>query len=274
MRKFLTVVGFSLLTIAFFAGYSNFGIPQIEPAPPPTEEKLDLGAMTMEQFVALGGEILTGKGTCTLCHNALGRAPMLDSLGGVIAERLADSRYQGKATNAEEYILESLVEPSAYVVAGFGKKGSDDTVSPMPDVSKGGIALSEAELAAVTAYLQDLGGLEVTVEVPAEVAEAAEQPEDEAEEDEPRPPIESIEALVVAFDCGACHVIAGEEGELGPDLSTIGATRDRDFLRRAILDPNADVAEGYEPEMMPDDLGQRMYAQELELLVDYLAGLR
>lgn len=273
MRKFLTVVAFSLLTIAFFAGYSNFGIPQIEPAPPPKEEKLDLGAMTMEQFVVLGGEILNGKGTCTLCHNALGRAPMLDALSGVIAERLADSGYQGKATNAEGYILESMVEPSAYVVAGFGKKGTNDTVSPMPDVSKGGISLSEAELAAVTAYLQDLGGLEVTVEIPAEAAEAAPD-EAEAAEGEPRAPIDDIEALVAEFDCGACHVIAGAEGELGPDLSMIGATRDREFLRRALLDPDAEIAEGFEPEMMPADLGERMYARELEMLVDYLSGLK
>ena len=44
MKTFVTVVGFSLLVIAFFAGYSSFGIPQIRPAPPPQEEELDLGA--------------------------------------------------------------------------------------------------------------------------------------------------------------------------------------------------------------------------------------
>jgi mono/diheme cytochrome c family protein len=271
MRKFLTVVVFSLLTIAFFTGYSNYGIPQIEPAPPPKEEKLDLGAMTMHQFLALGERILSGKGTCTLCHNELGRAPMLDTLGAVADERLADPNYKGKAKNAEDYIMESLVDPSAYVVAGFGKKGTNDTVSPMPDVSKGGIALSAPELAAVTAYLQDIGGLEVTVEIP---AEAAEQPEEEAADGEPRAPIDTMEGLVAEFDCGACHIIAGEEGELGPDLSTIGATRDRDYLRRSLLNPDADIAEGYEPEMMPADLGERMYAQELEMLVDYMAGLK
>ena len=39
MRQFLAVVAFSLLTIGFFAAYSNFGIPQLEPAPPPVEEE-------------------------------------------------------------------------------------------------------------------------------------------------------------------------------------------------------------------------------------------
>ena len=66
MRQFLTVVLFTLATIGFFAAYSNYGIPQIEPAPPPTEEKLDLGSMNMDQFIALGGKIFNGKGTCTL----------------------------------------------------------------------------------------------------------------------------------------------------------------------------------------------------------------
>ena len=62
MRQFLTVVAFALLTIGFFAGYSNYGIPQIEPAPPPSEEKLDLGSMTMESFIAVGDRIFNGKG--------------------------------------------------------------------------------------------------------------------------------------------------------------------------------------------------------------------
>ena len=52
MRQFLTVVAFALLTIGLFAGYSNYGIPQIEPAPPPNEAKLDLSAMDMDQFIA------------------------------------------------------------------------------------------------------------------------------------------------------------------------------------------------------------------------------
>ena len=39
MRKFITVIAFMVAAIGFFAGYSNFGIPQIEPAPPPIEEK-------------------------------------------------------------------------------------------------------------------------------------------------------------------------------------------------------------------------------------------
>ena len=71
--------------------------------------------------------------------------------------------------------------------------------------------------------------------------------------------------------CVACHKVAGQGGEIGPDLSSIGASRDRDYLRRAILDPAADVAEGYPPGIMPPNYGDQLYATELEMLVDYLA---
>ena len=107
MRTFLSVVGFSLLVIAFFAGYSSFGIPQIQPAPPPKEEKLDLAAMSLGEFLALGERIYEGKGTCTLCHNPVGgRAPLLEEAAIVAGERLADERYGGTAKRVEDYLYE------------------------------------------------------------------------------------------------------------------------------------------------------------------------
>ncbi|MDP7489374.1 MAG: hypothetical protein QGG10_02575, partial [Arenicellales bacterium] len=79
MKHFFKVLVFSLLMIGFFAGFSNFGIPEIKPAPPPVQEQLDLDAITPERFIALGEKLFNGKGTCTLCHNAVGgRAPLLD----------------------------------------------------------------------------------------------------------------------------------------------------------------------------------------------------
>ncbi|MHA1569628.1 MAG: c-type cytochrome [Alphaproteobacteria bacterium] len=275
MRQFLTVVAFALLTIGFFAGYSNFGIPQIEPAPPPREEKLDLGSMTMESFIAVGDRIFNGKGTCTLCHNALGRAPNLDVIGDLAPKRLDDPRYEGEAGNVEEYLTESLVEPSAFVVAGFGKKGTNDSESPMPKVSSSSVGLSGAEVAAVVAYLQDKGGLEVTVEIPTAIGEEPDDGlEEEVEEGAPRELISDPGELLAMFTCDACHVITGEGGDVGPDLSKIGATRDRDYLRLAILDPNADIAEGFEADMMPADMGEQMYVAELEILLDFLTGMK
>jgi mono/diheme cytochrome c family protein len=271
MRIFLKVIVFSLLIIGFFAGYSRYGIPQIEPAPPPEPEVIDLGTMTMDDFVALGERIYSGKGTCTLCHNAVGgRAPLLEEAAVVSKDRLVDEAYQGKATDVAGYLYESMTDPSAYVVAGFGKAGTNDTESPMPNMLSGSIGLSEAEMTAVIAYLQDLGGTEVTVEIPSEPVE--EEPAEET--GEPRPPFTAPEEIIAEFTCGACHKIGEEEGEVGPDLTTIGASKDRDYLRRAILLPNADIAEGFDAELMPEDYGEQLYAGELELLVDYLVALK
>lgn len=270
MKQFLTVIVFSLLIIGFFDGFSNFGIPQIEPAPPPSQEKVDLGAMTMEGFIALGGRIFNGKGTCTLCHNnVVKRAPMLDVISTVFKERLADPRYKGEATDLESYLIESTLIPSAYVVKGFGKKGSNDTVSPMPIVTGGSIGLSEPEFLAVLAYIQDASGAEVTVEIPTDAGDIAEE-----EEDKSREALTTVEDIISEFDCGICHVIGEDEGEVGPSLLTVGASRDRAFIRKSILDPNADITEGFDPDTMPADLGATLYAQELELLLDYLSSLK
>ena len=269
MINFLKVSFFSLLMVGGFWGFSNFGIPQIKPAPPPVEEKLDLGAMTMDQFIALGGKIYNGKGTCTLCHNAMGRAPMLDKIGTVAPERMKDARYKGTAKSVEEYLHESLVKPSAFVVSGFGKSGTNDTESPMPDVTGGGIGLNEAELAAVIAYLQDSGGAEVTVAIPAMEAPGAEAPA--AAE---AAPLKTPEEVMAKFTCGACHKIAGQEGALGPDLTKIGKTKNKEYLRQALLDPEAVIAKGFTGGMMPPTYGEQMKAKELEMLVNYLAGLK
>ncbi len=269
MKNFLKVVFFSLLLISLFSVFSNYGIPEIQPAAPPSEEKLDLGSMTMEQYIAVGEKIVNGKGTCTLCHNAVGgRAPLLEKLVITASERLQDPRYQGKATDLESYILESMLEPSAYVVTGFGKAGTNDGESPMPSITGGSIDLSTVESGAVIAYLQDMGGAEVTVELPTETVEMEESAETAAAAAEP---LKTAEEIVAKYGCGACHKIAGQVGAVGPGLDTIGATRDADYLRRAILDPNADIAEGYPPGLMPPNYGAQLFAQELEILVSFMA---
>jgi cbb3-type cytochrome oxidase cytochrome c subunit len=141
----------------------------------------------------------------------------------------------------------------------------------MPDVRSGSIGFSEAETLAVVAYLQDSNGLEVTVEIPGnvETPPMAETTQGAVT----RPKYASGEDIVAQLGCGVCHKIGGFEGAIGPDLSQIGMTRDIDFLRRAILNPNADITEGFAP-MMPPVYGDQLYASELEMLVEYMANLR
>jgi cytochrome c oxidase cbb3-type subunit 3 len=51
-------------------------------------------------------------------------------------------------------------------------------------------------------------------------------------------------ALYGSLDCTSCHMINGVGGFLGPDLSSVGATRLRDELERALTAPSADIRNG------------------------------
>ena len=47
--------------------------------------------------------------------------------------------------------------------------------------------------------------------------------------------------------CTTCHTIGGAGGQVGPDLSKIGALRSRRDLLESIVFPSASIARGFEP---------------------------
>lgn len=263
----LKVLGFCLFLILVFTLVANT-LPQIE-GEAPVEKELDIGALTMDSFVALGEELFSGKGTCTLCHKPppLGRAPDVQAINmvEVSIQHLADSRYQGEAKDAEAYIRESLLEPSIYVVKGWGQKGSNDTVSPMPAVNKAPIELSEVEIDAVIAYLQSKDGNEITVSLPAEGAVAAPQAAAQAPA-----PAQTAEEALNKYTCTACHAILGSESPVGPRLDDVGSRLDRGAIRESIIDPGAVISEGFTPGVMPADFAGKMTVKELQMMVDFL----
>ena len=165
MNNFIKVALFSLFIIGVYTLYSVKIIPPITPEEPPKEEASGQ-PVTVEELVALGEQVYNGKGACALCHSPVaGRAPLLENAAAVAEDRIKERGYKGKAASAEEYLFESLVDPSAYVVPGFGAAGTNDAVSPMPAVVESAIGLNRTEIKAVVAYLQQLSGVEVTVEV-------------------------------------------------------------------------------------------------------------
>ena len=268
MQTFLKIGIFALIALAGYTLFANFAIPQVRPAPPPAEEET-IGAMGMDQYIALGRKIFEGKGTCTLCHNPVlaGRAPSLTQMHATSEQRLKDPRYKGKAKTGEEYLRESMMEPSTFVVAGFGKAGTNDTESPMPQINGPAVGLKPAEINAVIAFLQTKDGGKATVPLPTG-ADAAPAPAAGAAEAAPAPAKTPEEALG-KYACGACHKIGVFAGAIGPDLTKIGS-KDEAYLRRAILDPNADIATGFPAGVMPQDFGNKMTAKELEMLIKYL----
>lgn len=275
---FLRVMGFSLTLLLFYAVYSN-SLPQVEPdMSDPVEVSTE--GMDMDGMIAFGETLFTGKGTCTLCHNNLGRAPdtLEMDLAAAFAERLGDPRYEGIAAGGEgpkaveAYLRESLQKPSAYVVAGFGKKGSNDTVSPMPVVDAPPIELTGVEVNAVIAFLQDRAAVTPTVPLPSAdetpVAEEATDTEGMVEA-----PETDVVAAFDKYSCAACHDLNDSGADIGPALGGITARMTRAEVMLAIIDPDAAIAEGYQAGFMPGDFGETMHVSELTLITDYLLAL-
>ncbi|HEU4779031.1 MAG TPA: HEAT repeat domain-containing protein [Steroidobacteraceae bacterium] len=46
--------------------------------------------------------------------------------------------------------------------------------------------------------------------------------------------------------CARCHKVNGEGGEAGPDLTVIGAQKNKEFLLESIIKPNAHIAAGFD----------------------------
>jgi cytochrome c551/c552 len=257
-------LGFSLGMILLFTVVANL-LPQVE-GEAPVEQKVDLGALTMEGYITLGETLFSGKGTCTLCHNALGRAPdlLVMNVAGTAEERMADERYKGHATNVEEYLHESMIEPGAFVVASFGKKGSNDSESPMPAINKAPIELSEIEINAVIAFLQFKDGNDVTVELPTEAPPVAAAPAAGSA------PAATAEDAIKKYGCQACHSMLGTESAVGPALNGVGSRQSAEQISQSITDPAAVVAEGFTAGIMPADFAEKMTVKELKMIVDLL----
>ena len=72
--------------------------------------------------------------------------------------------------------------------------------------------------------------------------------------------------------CGTCHALAdaGTTAQVGPDLDKVLAGKNADFIRKSIVDPNAEIAPGFQPNVMPATFGESLSQQQLDSLVEYL----
>jgi hypothetical protein len=279
----------------------------------------------------VAGSKAIGKGQCPLCHtfdpgDNIGRCPNLFGVEERSHTRIKEDRYINEpikigekdgATGiikgqpdeipeeyrradasdliGEDYLRESLMCPSCYVVKGYGKAG--DTKSPMPVISKPPISLGKMELNAVLAWLQakDTPGEFASVTIPLPTGE-----EPQEEEEDIDVPIfvtgtETPQEMINKLGCPLCHTIPGVEGavgELGPRLhEKINASNrikdsrykgkaktGRDYVRESILNPNAYIVFNEEekdlfPEgVMPQDFANRLSVNALDTLVDFISN--
>jgi mono/diheme cytochrome c family protein len=72
--------------------------------------------------------------------------------------------------------------------------------------------------------------------------------------------------------CGTCHTFepAGSSAEVGPDLDESLADLDAQEIQQAIVNPDAEVAEGFQPGVMPKDYGEKLSDEQLADLVAFL----
>lgn len=256
MANSLKVSGFIVLVVVLIAGFASL-IPQLEsPAP---EELVISGELSGAELAALGEEVFNSAGAgCLACHG-LGkpglRAPDLAGIGAAAGDRVA-------SLSAEQYLRQSLIEPCSFVVSGY------DCIMPQTLQQ----TLGDAKLTALVAFLQGQGG-EVTVRLSAEAAQAS--------TDEAGAGIAGVTAAEIFTNAGcvACHTLpaVGAAGQVGPDLSEVGARLTPDEVRRSILFPDEQLAENCPTGpclagLMPKAFGESLSALQLETLVVFLAG--
>jgi len=262
LRIVLVVLG----TLALYTLIAN-KIPQVQSEVPQT---LALGPnVTADQLVAAGEKVYNGAGGCITCHGLGTRAPNLltDEKGqGAIGARCG-RREPGKS--CKQYLFESLDNPTAYVVAGYQPI--------MPVMTR---QLPPEQIWAVIAFLETQGG---TVDVTgADIPAAPAGPTPGASPGNSGPAAGGAVAagstdpmtLFRAAGCVGCHKIGAEGGNVGPDLSHVGARRSAESIRTKILDPASSTARGYErfAGIMPKTFGTTLTAAQFEALVRFLAA--
>lgn len=256
---------FALLVMGVYTYFAN-SIPQIQ-SKPPEEVSLEEGKVTPEQLVKVGEEIFKTKGTCEVCHRigqAGARAPDLSGVGARAAQRKP-------GVGGTAYLVESLLEPGAYVVEGFP--------NIMPRVDRPPIGLNRSEIWAVVAFLESLGG-EVRVkldDIPRTAGAAAGgEGAPVAELKLPGDPEAGKAVFMGKGGCIACHK-AGPIGAstVGPDLSEIAKIQTPEYIMAKILNPAAlGTVAGYPPNVMPPTFGQTLTAKEYVDLVSFLLTLK
>lgn len=267
----MKILSFVLVVVGIFVFIGNTIPGSDKDSRPPT-------ALTQETFAALGPEALLATGRqlfgsagdrCSQCHMISGPKGRGPNIGGVGA-RAAGRK---KGLSAEQYIMESLIEPKAFVVDGF---------SPiMPEVYKSPLDLSEYDILAVVAYLQSLGG-KVTIDKNSHLKPEWSQKIAAAQKaGGSKPPRGSIahgkKLFYQEMRCVACHqtVVKGQTvgGRLGPELSAIGLIQGPDYLRESIVDPASVVVSPY-TNVMPKHFKENLSDQDVNDLIVFLLSLR
>jgi len=76
-----------------------------------------------------------------------------------------------------------------------------------------------------------------------------------------------------ATACATCHTLAdaGAKGQVGPDLDKVLKGKDAAFIKESILEPDKEIAPGFQPGVMPSNFGDTLSPEQVDALVKYLS---
>lgn len=263
----MNVIGRILLFVVAVTGFYAWfvtKIPQSESLPP-EEIKLNPDTLTCAQVIDAGKTTMMGKGQCLVCHTIDppdGRGPAYAGIGMRAAKRIP-----GKS--ADEYLYQSLADPQAFVVEGFPPI--------MPPANKPPAMLNEFEMWAVVHYLESFGAQPgCDMEKLKTLLREAPKEEKPADLTALSPEERGKQLFLTKAACGACHLVPGNPNAaavVGPDLSKVSA-KGEPFVRKSILEPNAELSPGYPPSVMPPDFATRLTSEEINDIVAFLMSLK
>lgn len=72
--------------------------------------------------------------------------------------------------------------------------------------------------------------------------------------------------------CTGCHSVDGSDST-GPTWRGLSASVDEEYIRTAIVNPNAVIADGYVEGIMPADYQDTLSAEEIDALIAFILSL-
>jgi mono/diheme cytochrome c family protein len=115
---------------------------------------------------------------------------------------------------------------------------------------------------------------ETTPEPAPEPSPTPEPPPPPTTTEQPSGSPEAGKTVFQVSGCGGCHTFsaAGTTGTTGPNLDEVLAGKDAAFVRQSIVEPNADIAEGYSPGVMPQTYEEQLSPKQIDDLVAFLTS--
>src|SRR4051794_8938693 len=175
---------------------------------------------------------------CGVCH-AMAEAGTTAQIGPSLDDAFAAARAAGEGGDTVEGVVKAQVE--------FPRPSNSDPAVSMPaDIVTG----------------QDLEDVAAYVGLYAGVPGAA----------PPKVPGGPGAQVFANNGCGGCHTLAAAKsgGVTGPNLDEVLPGQTAAMIEESIVDPNAEIAKGYPPNVMPASFERTIKKDEIEQLVEYL----